>query len=477
MAKIIPIFKQDDDTDANNYRPISLLSNFNRIFEKIVFKRMESFIEQKNLLTPSQYGFRKAHSTQHAILDIVNAIQTNMDNRLFSCGIFIDLKKAFDTVDHKILLHKLDHYGFRGHINNWLSSYLQGRSQTTQIGPHISERLDSTCGVPQGSVLGPLLFLLYINDIQKSSDKFSFYLFADDTNILYSDKNLKSLELSVNQELNNVYDWLTANKLTLNTRKSNFVIFCPPQRKLTYQPRIVIFDSNQNKKVALEHKDYVKHLGILIDKNLSWKHHIDHIAIKVSRTVGLITKLRHFLPTHTLLNIYQALVAPYLTYGLAIWGQACKSYLDKLLKLQKRALRFIFFSDHSEHAIPLFLDAQVLPIKFLYYESIANLMFDVRNTTAPSNIQDLFQDISNVHSYNTRSSTSNNFYTKPSRLSVQANSFSRIGVKVWNEIPQALRDLSKNAFKSKLKQILFNILGSQDSYIDLSQIIKNVKSW
>ena len=107
-----------------------------------------SLIEQKNLSTPSQYSFRKAHSTQHAILDIVNAIQTNMDNRLFSCGIFIDLKKAFDTVDHKILLHKLDHYGFRGHINSWFSSYLQGRSQTTQIGPHISKRLDSTCGVP-----------------------------------------------------------------------------------------------------------------------------------------------------------------------------------------------------------------------------------------------------------------------------------------------------------------------------------------
>ena len=174
---------------------------------------------------------------------------------------------------------------------------------------------------------------------------------------------------------------------------------------------------------------------------------------------------------HTLLNIYRALVAPYLTYGLAIWGQACKSYLDKLLKLQKRALHFTFFSDHNEHAI------QVLPIKFLYYESIANLIFDVRNTTAPSNIQDLFQDISNVHSYNTRSSISNNFYTKPSKLSVQANSFSRVGVKIWNEIPQALRNLSKNAFKRKLKQISFNILGSQDSYIDLSQIIKNVKSW
>ena len=222
---------------------------------------------------------------------------------------------------------------------------------------------------------------------------------------------------------------------------------------------------------------------------MSWKHHIDHIIIKVSWTVGLIAKLRHFLPTHILLNIYiyqripsliniyQVLIAPYLIYGLTVWGQAYKSYLDKLPKLQKRGLCFIYFSDHNELAIPLFVDAYILPLKFVHYESIANLMFDVRNRTAPSNIQDLFQDISNVHSYNTRSSASNNFYTKPSRLSVQANSFSRIGVKVWNAIPQALRNLSKNALKRKLKQILFIILGSQDFCTDLSEIIKNLKSW
>ena len=354
MAKIVPIFKTDDNTDPSNYRPISLLSNFNRIFENLIFKRMESFIAQHNMLSPSQYGFRKTFSTQHAILDIVSTIQTNMDQRLFSCGVFIDLKKAFDTVDHKILLHKLDHYGFRGVINKWFSSYLQGRTQTTQIASYISARNDITCGVPQGSVLGPLLFLIYINDIQECSEKLKFFLFADDTSILYADKNLRSLELIVNQELCKLYDWLTANKLTLNIKKSNFVIFSPVQRKSTYQPKIMIFDNEQNKNVALECKEFIKYLGILIDSHLTWKHHIDHIAIKISRTIGLISKIRHFVPKHTLINIYRSLVASYLSYGLIVWGQACKSYLDKLFKLQKGALRYIYFSDRNQHAIPLF---------------------------------------------------------------------------------------------------------------------------
>ena len=146
---------------------------------------MESFIQQNNLLSLSQCGCRKALSAQHAILDIVSAIQTKMDKRLFSCGVFIDLKKGFDTVDHKILLHKLDHYGFRGVINKWFSSYLQGRTQTTQIDSYISARKDTTCGVPQGSVLGPLPFLIYINDIQECSEKLKFFLFTDDTNTLF----------------------------------------------------------------------------------------------------------------------------------------------------------------------------------------------------------------------------------------------------------------------------------------------------
>jgi len=166
-----------------------------------MYKRTTTYVEQHNLLYPSQYGFRTGHSTQHAILDIINDIQANMNQRLYmlSCGVFIDLKKAFDTVGHEILLDKLNHYGFREIINDWFSSYLNNRTQTTQVGQHISDKAVITCVVPQGSVLSPLLFLLYVNDIHKCSNKLRFYpLFADDTNILYADKNVKALETTIN---------------------------------------------------------------------------------------------------------------------------------------------------------------------------------------------------------------------------------------------------------------------------------------
>ena len=184
LLKITPIFKSDDDTDGNNYGPISLLSNFNIVFDKVIHNRLTSYIQKHELLYSSQYVFRKEHSTQHAILDIANDIQTKMNQRLLSCGVFIDLKKAFDTIDHDILLDKLNHYGFRGLINDWFFSYLKNhRTQTTQVGHQISDKAVVGCGFPQGSIIGPLLVLPYLNDIHRCSNKFRFYLFADDTNI------------------------------------------------------------------------------------------------------------------------------------------------------------------------------------------------------------------------------------------------------------------------------------------------------
>ena len=174
------------------------------------------------------------------------------------------------------------------------------------------------CGVPQGSILGPLLFLIYINDIHNSSSKLKFFLFADDTNLLYSDKNLRTLENIVNKELENVSDWLFANKLSLNIAKSNFVIFHTYQKKVNYIPNLKVFDHNTHQNVSLyiEHKNYVKYLGILIDSNLTWRYHIDYITLKISKTIGIISRIRHFVPFCTLLNIYCSLIHPYISFGL-----------------------------------------------------------------------------------------------------------------------------------------------------------------
>ena len=184
---------------------------------------------------------------------------------MFSCGVFIDLQKGFDTVYHSILLRKLSHYGICGIVNHWLSSYLSNRIQTTQVGPHVSRKESTLCGVSQGSVLGPLLFLIYVNYIYMASDKLTLYLFADDFNLLYADKNLKSLETIVNCELFKVVDWLIDNKLFLNIKKTNDIIFHPYQKPINFNIRIKAYDSCTKTFFDPERKDHVKYLGVLID--------------------------------------------------------------------------------------------------------------------------------------------------------------------------------------------------------------------
>ena len=202
-------------------------------------------------------------------------------------------------------------------------------------------------------------------------DKLKFYLLANDTNILYADKNLKAMEQTVNAELNNVYDWLTTNRLTLNTKISHFLIFRPCQKKKMHFPQqISILDCETNERVCLEQKSYIKYLGVLIDQNLSWKNHVNSVIIKISKTIGMIAKLRYFVPSTVLVNIYNSLILPYITYGPIAWGNASNAYLNKILVLQKRVLRLIYFTDRREHAISLFAKAKILPVTFLYYSII-----------------------------------------------------------------------------------------------------------
>ena len=263
-----------------------------------------------------------------------------MDEKFFSCSIFINLRKA----DHNILHYKLHHYGIGGIVNKWSCSYLTGRFETTQIETKISKKETTACGLPQGSFLGPPLFLLYINDISASSSKFEFFPLANDTNLLCKDKSLSLLESVVNEELTTVCDQLLANKLTLNTKKSNYKIFNPYQRRTSSAINLKVFHNEHKAFRNLERKQFVKFLGVLMDSNLLWSDHVSNVALKVSKTIGIIAKLRHVLPTSVFLNIFNSFIHPHLSYGLVVWGQTSKTNLKKNLIHQKRALCLIYFS-------------------------------------------------------------------------------------------------------------------------------------
>ena len=227
VVKVIPIHKGGSTQEVNNYRPISLLSIFDKIIEKLMHKKLYTFLESNNILFCNQFGFRKNNSTIYALAQITEMIKVSIDSGKFGCGIFIDLRKAFDTVNHEILLTKLEHYGIRDNVLNWFMSYLSNRKQYVTINGLSSEPLEINCGVPQGSVLGPLLFLLYINDLPNISNVLDFYLFADDTNIYYESDSLQELEKTINKELQKLYLWLNVNRLSLNIDKTNYIIFHP----------------------------------------------------------------------------------------------------------------------------------------------------------------------------------------------------------------------------------------------------------
>ena len=229
----IPSYKKGDKSECSDYRPISLLSNISKIIEKAMYTRLYNFLEKYNCLYKKQFGFRNSHSTNHALISITEKIRESLDNNEYSCGVFLDFQKAFDTVNHNILLKKLHHYGIRGITNDWFKRYLNNRTQQTKVNDSISEKVEITYGVPQGSILGPLLFLVYINDLHDAVTHSLIHHFADDTNILYCNKSLKKINKYINHDLSQIVQWLRANRISLNANKTELIIF-RPKNKIIY---------------------------------------------------------------------------------------------------------------------------------------------------------------------------------------------------------------------------------------------------
>ena len=263
IAKIIPLFKSNDPSMFNNYRPISLLSVFSKILEKVMFDRVYDYLITLRILYEFQFGFQKNKSTYMALISLTDKLTEALEKGDVGVGIFIDFRKAFDTVNHKILLDKLYHYGIRGVPLNWFQSYLIGRKQCVEFNNVTSNVQDMKCGVPQGSNLGPLLFLLYINDLAFVSPELFAILFADDSIFFCTGSDLSSVINIVNHELCKVVDWLNSNKMSLNIDKTHFMIFKPKRTKYDTSDDIVINGSEMNEVES------TKFLGVFIDNKLS----------------------------------------------------------------------------------------------------------------------------------------------------------------------------------------------------------------
>ena len=363
LAKVVPLHKKDDTLSMDNYRPVSLLSSISKLFEKVVHIQLSCYFKTHKLLYSSKYGFREDHSTELASLELVDRVLTALDHCKTPVAIYMDLSKAFDTLDHQILIQKLNYYGIRGTALNWFVSYLSNRKQFVVVNDDNYDYQTILTGVPQGSVLGPLLFLIYMNDINEAREILSSILFADDSTFLNSlnasfDSNISRSEFETifNRELNKIYDWLAVNKLSLNIKKTKFMIFHMHNKKILHVPRVTIAN------IEIERVHNFNFLGLKVNENLSWKDHSNKIALKLSKFNGVLNRLKHYLPTHILRTLYCSMVQSNLNFSLLAWGFD----VSKLEKLQKKIIRTILCSRYNAHTEPLFKTHCLLKIEDLF---------------------------------------------------------------------------------------------------------------
>ena len=378
-----------------------------------------------------------------ALISLTDKLTEALEKGEVGIGIFIDFRKAFDTVNHKILLDKLYHYGIRGVPLEWFHSYLTGRKQCVEFNSVTSDVLDMKCGVPQGSNLGPLLFLLYINDLAFVSPHLFAVLFADDSNFFCTGSDLSSIIGIVNHELCKVVDWLNSNKMSLNIDKTHFMIFKPKRKKYAASGDIVINGSTINEV------DSTKFLGVLIDNNLSWKPHINLICSKIAKNIGIMAKARSTFNEKTLVSLYYSFIYPYLNYCIHVWGSAFQTHLNKIFLLQKRVVRIIAGVNRRTHCKPLFETLGILPLSDIFKYNVSLFMYKFHHKKLPR-IFNIFQKNSEIHGHNTRQREM--LHLPQPSTEYGRRSFRYRGVLIWNDIYEKLDvNIKIGTFKKNLK--------------------------
>ena len=370
IVRVIPLFKSGNRNLMSNYRPISILPTISKNFEKLIHVRLYQFLDENRVLYNYQFGFRKAHSTVHAVQTAIHSVTKALDTSYQCMGIFIDFSKAFDTIQHNILLDKLYHYGVRGIAHKLISSYLSNRKQFVFYDNECYSAVeDINVGVPQGSALGPLFFILYVNDIISCAEaSVEFILFADDTNIFIYAPTSEELYCKANKVLRQLKSYIDANYLHINLKKSKYIHF-RSNRQNTIS-NTVYYDN-----FRLEQVPTIKFLGIIISETLVWNEHIKSVTRKLSKITGSLYKIRRCIPKAMLRNVYYALVNSQLMYGISIWGSGGSiSNLRCLFSAQKKCIRSLFRVKRISimcpgHTKSSFTTYKILTVHYLYFYS------------------------------------------------------------------------------------------------------------
>ena len=420
-ASVTPIYKgKGEKIDYGNYRPISIIPSVAKIIELFVKEQLVAFLQHNNLLTPSQFAYSKGVSTETALHTLVDDTLINVDMGKVTVACMLNLAKGFDTVCHEILLHKMHHYGIRGHYLNWFKSYLSGRLQYVKFNNSISNVQKVPIGVPQGTILGPILFLLYVNDFPKCFKNCKCVIYADYTTIYFASDKPDLLNLTIQDAFTDAAKWLANNRLVINVSKFQFITIGNPKRvenlNLSFKlPIISSYGQSQILNGSFDHHAILpsctstKLLGVVIDTNLSFKDHINNLQTKLAAKLGLLRRLSHVLPQKVLCSLFMSIIQPHIDYCLSVWGSCSQTDINSIQKLQNRAARIITKCfDYNISSLDLVKNLGWMSVedRCNYYTSI--LIYKCLHNSSSHILSNRFTRASDSHCYITRYAENNN---------------------------------------------------------------------